>query len=191
MPAGVVTNKYHRPPGYHVMVTPGVAPGVALPWNGYTNGANSPAAGHFGEVDLIAITAAPTNLSSLQFFGPNEILYAFQFVETPGLGTFGITVPIPPLATAAQVRDALLAVMSQPSAQDVDGNTITFPWIAVSNSIPLGLSINWTVLGSIGVSVEPDGVDFTVNSTASAAVGAPTQARFGALGAALPGPGPL
>lgn len=187
----IITNRYKRPPGYYVGVSPLVPDAVArpLPWNGYTNGANSPGAGMFGTIGLLAadVGGPPTDGQTLSI-SAGDAVFLFEILYPPSLATggrIGIDLPAGGASTQAQVAAAIAGVLGAGSGVDSDGVTHYFPWeaaVVASTSVQIGLTIH----GSIGAPILPAGLAFSVAQAETAVVGTCTPASLGGRPATMP-----
>lgn len=191
MSVAIITNKYKRPAGYSVGVSPGLPEPLArpLPWNGYTNGANSPSAGHFGAVGVLGAVGGgpPTNGQTLQL-SVGDRTFQFEYLyppSLPSLGRIGITLPAGAASTQAQVATQTALILGAGSGVDSDGVTHIFPWqAAVGPATSVHIDLN--VHGTINADILPAGLGFTVASSESAVVGVSTPASMGGRPATLP-----
>lgn len=187
----IITNRYKRPPGYYVGVSPLLPDALARPspWNGYTNGVNSPGAGIFGTVGVLhgVIGGPPTDGQTLQISAGDQT-FQFEYLyppSLPSLGRIGIDLPAGALSTQAQVAAQTAAVLGAGSGVDSDGVTHYFPWEA-SVLASISVQIELTIHGSVNADVLPAGLSFSIASTETAVVGTCTPASLGGRPATLP-----
>lgn len=179
----IVSNRLSLPPGYAKYAS------VYTPWNGYSNGINSPAAVIIGSILDISASGAPADLSSFTIHNPgaSEESYQFQFVYNGSVQTQGIGIPLPNsgASTAAQVITAIATVMNQVSGTDIDNNVIPFPW-TIDQVTATELRVEWKVNGNSTSFAFPTGITITTESQPSFSVGSLVPGSLGKLGAALP-----
>lgn len=183
----VISNRYSFPLGYRHVGTP-VFP---APWNGFLSGTNSPQATILGAVLQIVTSAAPADLSTFSFGGPDGKQYLFQFVYNASVQTLGIKIPLPlsGASTAAQVMTQIAGVLSLPTGVIIGGGIAVFPWnFQTINGTTSRINFNYP--GPVGSTSVPTGVALTIiapTSVAALSSTSPVPGKVGPLGAFLQG----
>lgn len=187
MAVPIVTNRYKLPAGYDSYIAVPHYGGYYTPWNGYNNGANSPASVILGASTAISIASVPPNSSIMTFTDSigREFVLQFCYPATlPGLNAVPVNLPNGGASTAAQVTAALLAAMQSPQL-DAEGDSVSFPWVALQTGAT-DITVNWAVAGNEQDVTTPDGISRETISSSTVSLSSVLPGAVGPIRACMP-----
>ncbi len=178
MASSIVTNRLTLPFSYKT----GVLSGPLVKYLPFNGGGNSPGTIRLGGTQSFTIGSVPADLSTFILNAPNGQSYTFQFVYNASVQTLGIKIPLPlsGASTAAQVRAAIMGIMSLSGAFDINGVFRSFPWVALS-LLTTSFEIDWRVAGAL-VPVSGTQATISVNTAVAQSIARTNNvvpARFG------------